>query len=258
MGDGDFDTTPPEPPAPNIINNSSTSPSSLTKALTQQKITINAAQQQLTKWFKAGTKTITDKDKTTSTIGTTTDNNTNTTSNINNINIEQLSIAKQDINNNNNKVTSIITTSTDTNMEICNNSIDEMQQFNNNNQTHQDNEIIISKYADKLDTISPAFINTLPTDEQQKLNKIIQQQKQILPDEKPFTLVQSKNKTKMTKTTIPTLTPSTPKQSKTASIFEFGSNKNGSRSSTPIKANTSQPIQQKTVYGRGGGRGGGG
>jgi hypothetical protein len=140
-------------------------------------------------------------------------------------------------------------------MEICIKPSDDVNMIDNNAQMQQEDEIIISKYADKLDTITPEFINTLPLEEQVVIKKIIEQQNQILPNDTPFTLVQSKNKTKATKTTTPTSTPSTPNQINT---FEFGTTKTGSRSSTPIKTNKSQSIQQKIVYGRGGGRGGSG
>jgi hypothetical protein len=97
MGDGDFDTTPPEPPAPNINNNNDASPSSLTKALAQQNTTINAAQQRLTKWFKhAGTKSMINKEKenTTSIISNTL--NTTTTINMNNNYIDKQNNTQQE------------------------------------------------------------------------------------------------------------------------------------------------------------------
>jgi hypothetical protein len=262
MGDGDFDTTPPEPPAPNINNNNDASPSSLTKALAQQKTTINAAQQQLTKWFKhAGTKSMINKEKenTTSIISNT--SNTTTTINMNNNNIDKQNNTQQgskdtqqESNNNTNNKISITQTETNTNMDICINSTENISVTNNliGIQSPLEEDTIINKYVNQIDTITPEFIKTLPTTEQLVLNKLIDQQKQILPIEIPFTLVQSKNKSKTPNTS------NTFNQQETTAVFEFGVNKHGSRSSTPIKANTTQTHQTKVTYGQGTGRGIGG
>jgi hypothetical protein len=55
---------------------------------------------------------------------------------------------------------------------------------------------IIEKYAENIDMLSPEFIQKLPTNDQAILNKILDEQTKILPEETPFTLVQTKNKNK--------------------------------------------------------------
>jgi hypothetical protein len=73
---------------------------------------------------------------------------------------------------------------------------------NNNDSTianTNDEEMnIINRYADDFDNISHDFINKLPANDKAALTKLLEQQQQILPQEKPFILVQPKNKGKST------------------------------------------------------------
>jgi hypothetical protein len=77
-------------------------------------------------------------------------------------------------------------------MDICINSTENISVTNNLTgiQSPLEEDTIINKYVNQIDTITPEFIKTLPTTEQLVLNKLIDQQKKILPIEIPFTLVQ--------------------------------------------------------------------
>jgi hypothetical protein len=154
MGDGDFESKPPGPPAPNITNNNGTSPSSLSKALNQQKNTINAAQQQLTKWFQnTSSKTLTVNNQPPTSTNITLTNSTNSTNNMNNDIIEQQTNQQETLIN-------TTTTELDTVMLSLDNTSNDILQLNHalTNINHDDE--IITKYADKLDNMSTEFIKT--------------------------------------------------------------------------------------------------
>jgi hypothetical protein len=140
---------------------------------------------------------------------------------------------------------------------------------------------IIEKYAENINILSPEFIQKLPTKDQTILNKIIDEQSKIFPEDTPFTLVQTKNKNK-NKSKDNTKESITPKDtsntnnnsqqqsfsnsimSRDSSPFKFG-NITSTPQGTPIKNNTTNvntriQNQSPIVYGRGPmqhGRGGG-
>jgi hypothetical protein len=237
MGEGVFNETPPNPPAPNIDGNKDIAPASAPKQTYKEKINspiLATAQQQITKWFQKpstltnlGNSTIanTINNQTTSTTPTTATLNYNTTIlKTNNVqSTDEDSTTNLKLRATANITSSSTTTTTTTNNQNTSTTTTKPNQIepqdismsstenditsiNNNN---DEEAHIINKYADELDNISNEFIEKLPPNDKAALTRLLEQQQQIIPLEQPFILVQPKTKSKSTNTNNLTKKPNT-------------------------------------------------